>query len=135
MVRSLPLRSSHDLASASTAEDAGRSHFFLVRLFWTLYLVLSALQIFAVAGGLHRTVNAPLWLAALVALVIGPWPIIGTGLGIAGAHYGWGLAWSAATVLFLSLVIPVAAIVVWARHSTSGSLALHKQFAGLRRTP
>ena len=136
MVRTLPIRNSHHLDQPSPGEEAGvnESFSFLVRVFWTLYLSLAALQIFAVAGGLLRTVNAPLWLAAIVALVIGPWPVIGTVLGVAGAHYGWGIAWTAASILFLAFAVPIAAIVLWASRGTGGGLAFRRSLLSLHRT-
>lgn len=60
-------------------------------LFFIGYLLLGLLQIAAFAVGLQVWLGIPTGFGFLIAFFVGPIPLLGTILGMVGAHSAWGL--------------------------------------------
>jgi hypothetical protein len=86
------------------------------------FALVGLLQIVAVADGIEHWLGWHSLLGYLVcwvvALFVGGWPIIGTALGMLGAHYAWGWSWLSAVFLFWGL-----ALVVMALSAVAGGIA------------
>ena len=64
------------------------------------YIILGFLQIAAFAAGLNVWLGIPIFLGFIIAMFVGPMPVVGTILGMVGAHSAWGWSWFAAFMLF-----------------------------------
>jgi hypothetical protein len=74
-------------------------------LLYVGYLGLGLLQIAAFAAGLEVWLGIPVGLGFVIAFFIGPIPVVGTVLGMVGAHSAWGWSWLAAFILFFGPLI------------------------------
>lgn len=84
----------------------------MVVLIYLLYLPLGILQILAFAAGLHVWLGISVGLGFVIAFFFGPWPILGTVLGMVGAHSAWGWSWPASFLLFFGPFILLLAVSV-----------------------
>lgn len=74
-------------------------------LAYVLYLGLGLFQIAATIGGIQYWLGFHWLVAAIIAFFIASWPVVGTILGMVGAHYAWGWSWLAAFLLFFGPLI------------------------------
>ncbi len=80
-----------------------------------LWLALAFFQIAATVAGLKVWLGLHWILAVIIATVISGWPLIGTVLGVFGAHAGWGWSWIAAISLFFGPFLIVLLITYFSR--------------------
>lgn len=71
------------------------------------YFILGLFQLAAFMSGLEVWLDIHWLLAAIIAVPLSYIPILGTVLGVVGAHSGWGWSWLSALALFFG---PMAAI-------------------------
>lgn len=76
------------------------------------WLLLGLLQIVAVSDGIQHWLNWPSFACWLLALFVGGWPIVGTALGMIGAHFAWGWSWFSAFLLFWGLALAIFTVTV-----------------------
>lgn len=74
-------------------------------IMWILYIPLGLLQILAFAAGLNVWLGIPGGVGLAIAFFIGPIPILGTILGMVGAHSAWGWSWLASFLLFFGPIV------------------------------
>jgi hypothetical protein len=72
-------------------------------LFGLCWLAFSLAQIAAVAGALQVTLGFGSFAAGALAIIFGWWPVVGTFIATAGAHFAWGWSWWASAALFWGL--------------------------------
>ena len=72
-----------------------------------IYLILSVAQFFAIVTYFSTVQDINSFLSVILALITCGIPVIGTILGVLGAHGGWGWGWGASILLFLSPLILV----------------------------
>lgn len=77
---------------------------------YILYLALGLFQIAATIAGIQYWLGLHWLFAGLIALIIAWTPLIGTVLGMLGAHYAWGWSWVSAFLLFFGSLIVIAGI-------------------------
>ncbi len=75
-----------------------------------LYLGLGLFQIAATIAGIEHWFGIHWFFAGIIALFIAWSPIVGTVLGMVGAHYAWGWSWLSAFLLFFGPLIVIAGI-------------------------
>ena len=51
-------------------------------------------------------------LAAVIAVFVAPWPVLGTVLGMVGAHHAWGWSWLAAFFLFFGPLLAIGCLAI-----------------------
>ncbi len=73
-------------------------------IFFIASLVIGLVQMAATYSALTDLVGLHWLLASLAMLFLGWMPLVGTGLGVAGAVYVWGWTWLAALALFFGLL-------------------------------
>jgi hypothetical protein len=76
---------------------------------YVLYTFLGLFQIAATIAGVQHWLGIHWIVASAIALVIAWTPIIGTVLGMVGAHSVWGWSWPSAFLLFLGPLFVIAA--------------------------
>lgn len=76
------------------------------------YLLLGLFQIVATIAGIEHWLGIHWFFAGIIAIFVASMPVIGTVLGMAGAHYAWGWSWLAAFFLFFGPLIVVGGIVL-----------------------
>lgn len=74
-----------------------------IGLLYTSYLLIGFIQITATASGIQHLTGLWWMVSWFLALVFGWTPVIGTGLGIYGAHKDWGWDLLPAIALFVGL--------------------------------
>lgn len=74
-------------------------------LAYVLYLGLGLFQIAATIAGIQYWLGFHWLIAAVIAFFTASWPVVGTILGMVGAHYAWGWSWFAAFLLFFGSLI------------------------------
>jgi len=74
------------------------------------YFALGLLQWAAVLGGLEDWLGLHWLLAVILAFPISYMPIIGTVLGIFGAHAAWGWSWMQSIALFFAPMVIIYAV-------------------------
>ena len=77
---------------------------------WLLGASLGLFQIAATIAGVEYWLGLHWFFAALIALFIAWTPVIGTILGMVGAHYAWGWSWLLAFLLFFGFLIVIGGI-------------------------
>ena len=77
---------------------------------FVLYLVLGLFQVAATIGGLEVWFGLHWFLATVIALFLASWPIVGTALGMFGAHAAWGWSWLSGFLLFFSPLLVIGAL-------------------------
>jgi hypothetical protein len=75
-----------------------------------LFLALGLFQLAATIAGLEDWLGLHWFFAVFIALLVAWTPVIGTVLGMMGAHYAWGWSWLSAFLLFFGPLILIAAI-------------------------
>ncbi len=75
-----------------------------------LYLGLGLFQIAGVTAGIEYWLGIHWFFAGIIAVLIAWSPIVGTVLGMVGAHYAWGWSWLSAFLLFWGPLIVIAGI-------------------------
>jgi hypothetical protein len=78
-----------------------------VPLVYIGYLALGVLQIAAVIGGIKYWLGVGSFFAFILAMFFGFVPIVGTALGVVGAHYSWGWSWLISLVLFFGFLVVI----------------------------
>ena len=71
------------------------------------WVVLGLMQITAVADGIQHWLGWYWLICWVIAFFVGGWPVVGTILGMVGAHYAWGWSWLAAFLLFWGLIAAI----------------------------
>jgi|SRR5882672_370866 len=79
-------------------------------LAFILYLGLGIFQMAAAIAGIEHWLGIHWFFAGLIALFVAWSPIVGTGLGMVGAHYAWGWSWLSSFLLFFGPLIVIACI-------------------------
>lgn len=69
------------------------------------YLLVGIVQITATASGIQHLTGLWWLISWFIALFVGWTPLLGTSLGIYGAHSDWGWSWTGAIVLFFAMPI------------------------------
>lgn len=77
---------------------------------YILYLALGIFQIAGTISGIEYWLGLHWFFAGLIALFIAWTPVIGTVLGMVGAHYAWHWSWLSAFLLFFGPLIVIAGI-------------------------
>jgi hypothetical protein len=77
-----------------------------------LYMALGLFQIAATIVGIEHWLGIPWFFAAIIAMLIAWLPVIGTILGMVGAHYAWGWSWLSAFLLFFGPLLVIGGIVL-----------------------
>ena len=84
----------------------------LAYIYIPLYLVLGLFQISATIAGIEHWLGIHWFFAGIIAIFVAWTPVIGTVLGMVGAHYAWGWSWLSAFLLFFGPLIVIAGIAV-----------------------
>jgi hypothetical protein len=79
---------------------------------YILYLGLGIFQITATIAGIERWLGIHWVFAGIIALFVAWTPVIGTALGMVGAHFAWGWSWLSAFLLFFGPLIVIAGIAI-----------------------
>ena len=77
---------------------------------FVLYVILGLFQVAATIGGLQVWFGLHWLLATVIALFLASWPLVGTALGVFGAHAAWGWSWLSAFLLFFGPLLAIGAI-------------------------
>jgi hypothetical protein len=85
------------------------------------YALFGLVQITATASGIQHLTGLWWLVSWFIALFIGWMPVVGTALGVYGAHADWG--WSLLPSFALFLGLPVLFIGIYAIFATGGALA------------
>jgi hypothetical protein len=84
----------------------------LAYVLYLLYLALVVFQIAAAMAGVQYWLELHWLLAAVIAVFVAPWPVLGTVLGMVGAHHAWGWSWLAAFFLFLGPLLAIGGLAI-----------------------
>ena len=71
------------------------------------YLALGVLQTAAVIGGIKYWLGVVTFFAYILATFVAFIPIVGTALGVVGAHYAWGWSWLISLTLFFGPLVVI----------------------------
>lgn len=77
---------------------------------YILYLTLGLFQIAATIAGIEHWPGLHWLIAGTIALFLAWTPVVGTVLGMAGAHYAWGWSWISAFLLFFGPLVLIAGL-------------------------
>ncbi|HEY1875412.1 MAG TPA: hypothetical protein VGG67_13505 [Steroidobacteraceae bacterium] len=102
----------------------------LFALGYTGYLIFGLFQIAATASGIEHLTGLWRLLCWVGALLVGWVPLVGTGLGIYGAHAQWEWSFPAAFALFLGVPI----LLFLPLLTVSVSAAIHRRTEAARST-
>lgn len=69
------------------------------------YLLLGLFQLVATIAGIEHWLGIHWFFAGIIAIFVASIPVIGTVLGMVGAHYAWGWSWPSAFLLFFGPLI------------------------------
>ena len=88
------------------------------------WLALGAFQIVAVASGIQFWLGWNILACWIIAFFVGGWPIVGTTLGMVGAHYAWEWSWLSAFMLFWGFAISILTLTL----AVGGFAAIYNHF-------
>ena len=95
---------------------------------YTGYLIFGLFQIAATSGGIEHLTGLWWLLCWFGAILLGWVPLVGTALGIYGAHGQWGWSWPVACALFIG----VPALLFLPLLTVSVSAAIHRRTEAAR---
>lgn len=74
------------------------------------WFILGLFQMVATIAGIKIWLGVGTFVAVVISLVFGGLPLIGTVLGMVGAHHGWGWSWMQAGLLFFGPFLVLVAL-------------------------
>lgn len=81
-----------------------------------VYIVIAILQCAGVYSLLSKVWDLPLIIAAILTIIVGPMPVLGTLAGFFGLHYGLRFGWAACLAIY---GIPLAVAIIGSRLSAN----------------